>query len=170
MRSSHLLLVPVVLATFAAGPLPADTFAPKDGKFAVNFPGRPKETKSSPASPIGELKVYTATYATNEGQIYLTSYTDFPPEATKPEMRDTLYDGILTGLTGKDGKLVTKKEIDVGSEKLPGREFVVDKGKQQVKVWVVLRGNRLYQVAVHGPGEFVTGKDAAAFLDSFQLK
>lgn len=170
MRITAITVVVGLLAAPLTAQSAGDPFQSKDGKFAVKFPGKPRETTQKPASPIGDLKVYTATFATNEGHVFLTSYTDFPAGATKPENRGSLYDGVRDGLQGKDGKVVMEKEIEVGDAKLPGREFVVDKGKQQAKVRVVLRDNRLYQVAVHGPGEFVTGKEAAAFLDSFQLK
>ena len=38
-----------------------------------------------------------------------------------------------------------------------------------MKFRVVLRDGRLYQVAVIGTASFVKGKDARAFLESFEL-
>ena len=52
---------------------------------------------------------------------------------------------------------------------MPGREFVVDKGKQRVRYRVVLRDARLYQVAAIGTADFATGKDATQFFESFEL-
>ena len=149
----------------------AEPFASKDGKFTVRFPGKPKETTTTPKSPLGELKVHTATYATAEANVFMASYTDFPDGTGKPETRDTLYEGVREGLKGKDGVAVNdmEKEFEVGKEKLPGREFDVTQGKQKLRFRVVLRGDRLYQVAVIGTQAFVESKEAFGFLDSFAL-
>jgi hypothetical protein len=146
-----------------------EPFASKDGKFTVRFPGKPKETTTTPKSPLGELKVHTATYATAEANVFMASFTDFPDGTGKPETRDTLYEGVREGLKGKDGVAVNDKEIEVGREKLPGREFDVTQGKQKMRFRVVLRGDRLYQVAVIGTQAFVESKEATGFLDSFTL-
>ena len=39
-----------------------------------------------------------------------------------------------------------------------------------VRVTLILAGDRLYQVFVHGPKEFATGKAADTFLESFEIK
>src|SRR3954469_1016581 len=129
---------------------PADDFKlkPKDGHFSVRFPGKPKETTQTAKSPIGDLKVYTATFATADGNAYLVSYTEFPAEAIKPENRETLYDGARTGLLGNDGKVAAEKKVEVGRGKLAGREILIDKGKQQLRYRVVAKDTRLYQVAI----------------------
>ncbi len=142
---------------------------PKGGHFAIRFPGRPKENTQSTKTDLGTLKVYTATYALPDGNVYLVSFTEFPAEAVKPDLRGTLYDGVVNGIKGKDGMLVgTEKEIEIGKEK--GREVVIDKGKQQTRFRVVVKDDRLYQIALVGSGEFATGKAATAFLDSFEFK
>lgn len=152
-----LLLAPVAAAQ--------ETYAPKGGGFSVHLPGVPKEKSQTAKTPIGDLKIRTATYATADGSVYLVSYTDFPPGAIKPDDHGRLIDSVRDALKGKDGKVVSEKEIAVGPEK--GREVVIDKGKQQTRFRVVVRDHRLYQLAALGTGEFVTGKDATAFLDSF---
>ena len=75
-------------------------------------------------------------------------------------------------MKGRDGKLVgDEKTIQFGADKWPGREFTVDKdkGKQRIKFRVVIRNNRVYQVVAIGTAEFANGKDATAFLESFEL-
>ena len=142
---------------------------PKDGGFTVRFPDKPKEATQTASTAIGKLNVYTATYALPDGSVYLASYTEFPANAVKPEVRKTLFDGVVKGLKGKDGNVVgEEKELDIGKEK--GREVVIDKGKVQSRYRMVVKDNRLIQLAAIGTGEFITGKDATAFLDSFEFK
>lgn len=141
-----------------------------EGKYSVKFPGAPKVSAQTNKSAVGDLTVNIATYANSDGSAFLVSYTDFPEKATKPENHATLFEGIRKGVTGKDGKLSgeeTKHEI--GPDKLPCREFTVEKGKQRIRYRVILRDNRVYQIAAIGTEAFATGKEGTAFLDSFQV-
>jgi hypothetical protein len=147
-----------------------EVYAPKDGRFSAKFPGKPKETTQTAKSPLGDLKVFTATYATADGNIFMVSYNDFPEGAAKPDARDTLYDGVRDGLKGKDGRFIAEKAIEVGPDKLPGREIELEKDKKRLRFRVVLRDGRLYQAAAVGTSAFAAGKDATGFLDSFELK
>ena len=163
-------LVVLLLGTSAAAAQPAgEVFSPRDGGFSVRFPGRPKDSTQTAKSRLGDLRVFTATYATGEGNVYLVSHTDFPPGATKPENRATLFDGVRDGLKGKDGKVLSEKDAEIGPNKLAGRDIELEKGKQRVRFRVVVSGDRLYQVAAIGTPAFVGGKEAGAFLDSFEL-
>lgn len=137
--------------------------------FSAVFPGKPKEANQTAKTPVGDLKVYTATFATADGNVFLLSHTEFPAEAVKADNHPALFDGVREGLKGKDGKLVSEKPVEVGAGKLAGREVVVDKGKRQTRFRLAVKGNRLYQVAAVGTGEFVTGAEATAFLDSLDL-
>jgi hypothetical protein len=163
-----------IVATFSClslfGQPPIEPHAPKDGKYAARFPGKPKDTTQTVKTEIGSLKVNVALYANADGNASWVSYTDYPSEAIKANVRSKLIDGARDALKGVDGKVVTEKDIEFGSPKLPGREVVIDRGKQQVRVRFLIRDARLFQVGVLGPGEFVTGKDATAFLDSFEVK
>jgi hypothetical protein len=142
-------------------------FNHKDGHSSVVFPGKPRETTQTVKTDAGDLNVTTTTYATPDGSGYLVSYTELPAALTKPENRDDLFRGVRTGLMGKNGKLVTEKKATVGG--VEGREILIDKGKQQTRFRVAVMGTRLYQVATLGTGEFVTGPDSTAFLDSFEF-
>ena len=97
------------------------------------------------------------------------------PGATKLETEVSrpvflFFDGVVSGVKGKDGKVVgEEKVLEFGQDKLPGRELVVDKGKQRIRFRAVLRDTRLYQVAVIGTAAFVAGRDASGFIESLAL-
>jgi hypothetical protein len=166
---SWLVVSLIVLAAAPASAQRGEVYAPNDGRFSVRFPGKPKETTQTAKSTIGELTVATATYATSDGNVYMVSYTDFPNGAAKPETSATLFDGVREGLKGKDGKLLDEKEIKVGANKLTGRDIDIEKDKKRMRFRVTLRDGRLYQIAVIGTASFVKGKDATAFIESFDL-
>jgi len=168
MRTTLAALIPLIALTVASAQTKPEVFSPKGGKFTLKFPGKPKEVTQAAKTAVGDLNVYTATFATTEGNVYLVSYTDFPAGTVKPDGISAMYDGVREGLK-KDGKLISEKELTLGGDKLPGREILIEKGKQQLRFRVVARDNRLFQVAVVGSGDFVTGKDATAFLESFEV-
>ena len=171
MNRRGLVALTLLLAAAPALAQPrGEKYSPKDGRFAVRFPGKPREMMQTTASAIGDLKVVTATYATSDGNAFMVSYTDFPEGAARPDASETLFDGVAKGLAGKDGKIVDeKKGVTVGPEKSPARDIEVEKDRKRLKFRVVLRDGRLYQVAVIGTPSFVKGKDATAFVESFEL-
>jgi hypothetical protein len=164
-----MLAAPVVVLVAISTGAGDETFAPKGGGYTICYPGKPRESTQTAKTMIGDVKITTATYATSDGNVYMVSYNDFPEGATKPENRNSLYDGVREGIKGRDGKLIGEEVLAFGADKLPGREYVIDKGKQRMKFRVVLRDNRMYQVAVIGTNNFVAGKEAKSFLDSFAL-
>jgi hypothetical protein len=148
---------------------PPETYAPDGAGFEVKFPARPKETKATPTTKLGKLKVVTATYANADNNVFMVSYTDFPEGTAKGNNRDVLLDGVREGLKGKDGTVLLDNPVKVGADELPGRELTLQKDRQHVRVTAILRGDRLFQVGVVGAKEFVASKEATAFLKSFEL-
>jgi hypothetical protein len=166
---------PAALALLAALlPAPAhaqpagEKYAPRDGGFAVRFPGTPKETAQAARSPLGELTVVTATYVTAEGNVYLVSYTDFPLDDGPKDARTALLDGVREGLK-KDGTVLSDDEVKDLPDGVVGRDLELKKGAQRVRVRVLLRGGRVYQVGAVGSEVFATGKAVKGFIESFEL-
>ena len=172
-----------ILLTFTSGqPILQrswEKYAPKDGMFTILFPGTPKVTEQTTKSQIGEVKVYTATYATSDGNIYMISYSDLPPGATKADNLGSLFEGVREGAKGKDGTVLEDEAVtfEFGSEKYPGHKLELKKKmnerEQLAKLWVIVSDNRLYQIWVIGKGvdknSFAKSKDATKFLNSFEL-
>lgn len=164
------VLVLLAVTPAAHQPPPAGLYGPKGGGYTVVFPDRPKDETKSVKTAAGELKVHTATYATADGYTFLASHTDFPAGAVEPADLPKMYDRVAEQLKGKDGKLVSNKDVTVGATKWAAREVVIDRGKQQARFRLVAKGDRLLQLAAVGPGPFVTGAEATAFLDSLKLE
>ncbi len=160
----------VLLATAAAQAQPEGVdVSPKGGRFKVRFPGKPEEKSQKAKTPLGELTVYTATFATADGNVYLVSHVDYPAAAGTPAEHETLLNGARDGLKGKNGKVVADGPVTNLPDKAAGREVVIDQGKVQLRYRILIRDGRLFQVGAVGTGGFVTGKAATAFLDSFDL-
>jgi hypothetical protein len=176
-------LVLLALGTAAAAQPAGEAFKPKDQGFSVRFPLKSKDTPTEKTQSVKSdlsddpLQVYTATYGpSSSGDVYLVSSTKFPPGSIKPETHDALYDGVREGLK-KDGEVQKdEKDLKFKGDGQPMREFTIVKvkDKEKTKLFlrfrVLIRGDRLYQVAVVGSDVFVMkSKDAQDFLDSFEV-
>ena len=169
MRRLAALAVAAFLVAGALDARAAEKYAPDGGQFEVTFPGNPKESTTDAKSKLGKLKVFTATYANADGNVFMVSYTDFPEGTARGDNRETVFDGARAGLKGKDGEVLESEPRGFGKAKIDGHEIVVRKDKVRVRVWLMIRGDRLFQVGVIGTPDFVNGKEATAFLRSFDL-
>jgi hypothetical protein len=162
------LLLLVLVPTIALGQ-GTDSYSSKEGRFSVQFPGKPKENTQKRNTPLGQLQVVATTFAMADGSAFLVSYTDFPPGTATAETRGSLFDGAREALAAGRGKVVTEKQLDFGPDKLPARELVVQMGDDQAIFRLILRGDRIYHVAVMGKAAFVSGEKATKFLASFEI-
>ena len=62
MRTAALVLLLVPASASAQ-----EVYAPRDGRFAITFPGKPKENSQTARTDLGSLKIHTATFATADG-------------------------------------------------------------------------------------------------------
>jgi hypothetical protein len=96
-------------------------------------------------------------------------YMDLPEKA-KSIPAKIILDGAENGQTKLDGvKLDSSKDLEFGKNKFPCRETVVDQNGNKTKSRVILAETRLYTLVVGGPKDFATSKEAAAFIDSFEI-
>jgi hypothetical protein len=155
------------LAPAVLGRPAEEVYTSKAGGYSAKFPGTPKEGTRTQKASNGDVKVYYALFGTANGTAFFTSHNDYAGKASA-EQRKVILDEIVKKATA-DGKPADVKDIEVGADKLPGRAYLVDKPKISVRGVVVMKDARVYQAIVTGPKDFVTGKEATAFLDSLQI-
>lgn len=146
------------------------TFTSKEGRFSVALPGKPKEETKQATTPSGKKKEFrTFTLVSAPDRIYLVNYNDYPEAVVRePKNKETAFDAIRKGL---GGKVVSEKKISVGKNKSPGRELLIElpmKIFYRARIFFV--GKRLYQTVAMGADEFVRGKKADQFFDSFKVE
>ena len=71
IRAGAFLLL-IALATSATAAQRGETYAPRDGRFTIRFPGKPKESEQTAKSGNGELRVVTGTYANSDGNAFMS--------------------------------------------------------------------------------------------------
>src|SRR5947208_2985795 len=129
MRAAVLTLAAGAVVALALPARADEEYKPKDAGFSVKFPGKPKEMTQTTKTTVGEIKVVMATYATPAGVAYLASHNDLPFDKVPDEQRKLVIEGVVNGIKGADGKVIESKDVEFGTDKLPGKTYTVDKGK-----------------------------------------
>jgi hypothetical protein len=167
------LIAVAALAVFAAAlsaqPKKVDTA--KEGKFTAKFPNGPAvETKSAGGMT---LHIYLADHDKGKGG-FTVIYGDLPAEVLKAPKPEQVLESAEKGL--KDyfkADVKESKAATFGAKKYPARDIRAEKvdvtGQWNLRGRMVLAGNRLYQVYVYGPKDFLDSKEAEEFLSSFQI-
>jgi hypothetical protein len=169
------ILVSSVIALVLAGPGAADS--PKitfekvtsaAGRFAADMPGQPAETTEK--LPSGTLHSFAVMAA--GPSVFRIKYIDFPEgEVTKKNDPQGSLKAFRSGF--REGKTFEgDKEISLGTEKIPGREYRLEADKGVfVRERLYVTGDRLYIVHVGSlNNKDFLGSDAAnRFFDSFKI-
>ena len=161
----------VFSAALAAQPEKLDTV--KDGKFKAAFPAAPASVKKSAGGLT--LTIFSSADDKAKGG-YTVIYGDLPPESLKAPKPEQVLESAEKGLKDYFKATVNEKESKAttfGAKKYPARQVVAEKmdlsGEWNLRGTLVLVGNRLYQVYVYGPKDFLASKEADAFLASFEI-
>jgi hypothetical protein len=149
-------------------------FTSKEGKFAAKFPGEPKTVNQK----VKDLDmVITIVEKGKSG--FAVIFADLPELAVKAGADKVLEGGENGMLNNTKAKLIKSKETKFKSngKEFPAREILAEKladkqtqkEDQYVRVTLILAEARLYQVLVVGEKDIVTGKEADAFIASFDI-
>jgi hypothetical protein len=168
-----LALALVTLPAFAsaADDKPVVVFS-EGGKFSVTMPEKPARKVQKVPTQVGDIEAHYFVVERN-ARGYLACYSDYPKGSVTEDNVQKVLDGAVDGcVKGLKGKLLSDEKAALGKEKHPGRELLIalPAGGLRYRARCYLVGDRLYQVVVIGAEDFVKGKAAGAFLDSFSLE
>lgn len=144
-----------------------------DGRFTAKFPNGP--TAATKTAGGLTLNVLTADHDKGKGGLLVT-YSDIPADKLKaptPEQvllscRDALKKDFMLKFPEDEEKKDRKVEV-VKDGKNAKLDIEGSRDMLSLKGFIVLSGDRLYQVYAYGPKEYVTGEEAKAFLASFKI-
>lgn len=146
-------------------------FTSKEGKFSVAFPEKPAEKTSK--VKVGDREVDHHLFTAKQAdRAQIVSYVDYD-KAVVGEDKDKFLAGVVErNVVNLKGKVAVNEKVSLGKGKHPGRDVRVEMPdkKQLYRAQVFLVGNRLYQVVVLGPEEFVKGKEVDDYLKSFTVE
>lgn len=170
MRRCILMFATVLIATAvtpAIGDEKLTEYRNDTGKFKILFPGKPS---MSTVKGMGDVMVQVFAVESG-GSAYTINYYDSPNplrDEDSPKLLDGEIDGFYKALAGKKA---TQKEIKL-QDKHKGAEHtgtITKPADLSVRGRTFIVGQRVYNVLLLGPPNFVTAKPAQQYLDSFQV-
>ncbi len=145
------------------------TIKPGDGRYSIDMPSQPKETKQTALTAAGPTELHQFAVAVGKSEAFVTTYGDFPTGSLKrpPAMlMSEIENTVLSGMKG--GRLRSHQVIALGQ--YPGRAFTIDLPDGTVydqRVYFV--GNRLYQNIAVTTGDRTNDPRVKFFFDSFKV-
>lgn len=140
--------------------------------YSITFPGTPSEQPIQEVpTAIGTVEMNTVMYEQSNTVAYMVAYTEYPSEYVS----ETDAESLLSG--GKDGALeslsadIVTNEENVTLDGHPGMKFsgMSTSLGYYVEYYLILKENKLYQVAILEQGAYPEADKKAAFFDSFKL-
>ncbi|HJZ56158.1 MAG TPA: hypothetical protein VKE74_14420 [Gemmataceae bacterium] len=143
-------------------------YASSAGKYKVLFPGPVFTETLEVKTPTGAQSLTLDSVSLPGEILFVVSYIDTPADTAKAPPGQRL-DKIRDAARGEDGKVLSEKDLLIGTDKLPARDVVIQKPAVVIRTRIVLAEKRLYQVMIQGKREFVTAATADRFFDSFEV-
>lgn len=168
MRARIVALVALVALISGASGQEFQQFASATGRYKAMFPGVVKSETTDIDAGKDKLKLTLDSVELKGDTTFLVSFVDATDEVAKKPAGPRL-DKVRDGNKGTNGKVIEDKEIEVGPEKYPGRDILIESPGGYIRNRAVIAGNRLYQVMVQGTKDVVTSPSADKFINSFEI-
>lgn len=146
-------------------------YASGAGKYKAQFPGEVRtETTDIKAGKDGKdrLRLTMDMVELKGDTVFMVSFIDATDEIAKTPAA-TRLDKVRDGNKGDSGKVLAEANIQLGAEKHPGRDIILETPNGYIRNRAVIVGNRLYQVMVQGSKDVVTSASADKFIGSFEV-
>jgi hypothetical protein len=132
------------------------------------MPGQPEEEVTSLDTMYGPAPFHQ--FAISFGAAHcIIGVTEFDPQVSEDASIEERYDRSIEGLAEMQERTLIQDER-VESSGYTGREAVVEvKGKVIVHTRLFLVGDRLYQINITYPPDYVSPKAVAYYLDSLRI-
>ena len=122
-----------------------DKFVSTEGKYSIAFPKAPME--STGFMDFKKTKVFMASYDISETCTAIVFYCDYP-ELIKQDKIKANLDAVTDGIRGDKGKISDAKDLELGTDKVPGRTCQIERDDTYFQCRVFIARKRLYQVVV----------------------
>lgn len=143
-------------------------FESRDGRFSVQFPGRPVRSEQKTRTDIGYVVSVRFTVTYSKRVTYDLTFSDFPKAQIASVSPQKLLNAARDSLVYQTGGRV-KMEAHSLHSTIPSRNLqIIGHNGTRYDVKLLFADDRLYQLLV--ASQYVAAPDARRFFDSFSLK
>lgn len=172
-RCLLLMLAVFTLTTFVHGQdadkLKFQKHQSKEGKYKVEFPGKPTTQNQKAKTELGEITIFLDVVPLGQNMAFIVSYNDYPEAITSADPM-TVLNGVRDGNKGNDGEIVEDKADVFGPDKIPCKRIYIKKPNDlYMKNLMIMKGTRLYQVMVVARKPAIDSPAIDKYYKSFEL-
>lgn len=148
-------------------------FTSEDGNFTVLFPEIPEDDAQNVDTELGQIKMHTFMHEISSTEIMMIAYSDYPTAFIESTTADEL---LANGKSGGLGSLFTNPVMDEDvhikfRDKYEAVKFKAHEegGGFYVNYLIILKGNRVYQLAKLRDGSYSSQANVEKFYSSFKF-
>lgn len=156
-------------AVLAAADEPTERYANAEGGYVALFPVGADVKVKTVDIPGGLKAVVTTAVLKASQQTYIVTYTPHQKGVLKAPAKAILELGEKATVGQPKTTRLASKDFTVGKAKYPAREILTIRDGHETRTRFIAADPVLYTLVVGGPKEFASGKDASAFLDTFEF-
>lgn len=148
-------------------------FTSKDQSFSIEFPDTPAEQVQNIPTDVGDIEMHLFMHEVSDEEAYMVAYSDYPEEMVRQSDPQAMLDGAKNGgLENIFTDPILENEKDFMFNKVfPAKSFNArQKDGFYVNYLLIMKENRLYQIAIMKIGSYTDVKSNKQFFDSFKLK
>lgn len=143
-------------------------FTSKKGKFKIQFPGEPVESKETVDTDAGKIDMVTYMYEQGTSKVFMVAYSDYPADMISSNDSKDLLKGAKEGFTGNLQLTIDFEEFFM-IDGFQGLYFKASNSSYYTAVKQILVNNRLFQVGILSAEGEVSVNDIQDFLETFEL-
>lgn len=148
-------------------PAAGSTYTSEPGRFKATFAAEPAYSTDSTYRWESSTVTLHRYEAKGDSCRMTVLYFDLPDAAQPRSARDLAQQHVQAMTKGREDSILERKQYVMGG--LPVEVARLAELDQQSLAFVVVKGDRVYQVVTTGTAQTVQGSEARAFLSSFRV-
>jgi len=153
----------------AAGDAETERYVSAEGGYVAYFPVGAEVKVKTEELPGGLKSGVTTAILKAKAQTFIVTYTPHQKGVLKTNAKAVLDLGEKVVVGVPKTTRVSAKDFTLGKQKYPVRELLTLRDGNETRTRIILADPVLYTLVVGGPKEFASGKEATAFLDTFEF-
>lgn len=141
------------------------SFSSEDGRYSIIFPGEPKGIDQVQDTEAGEILLHMDMYEKSATEVFMVGYNDYPSD---------LEINIEDAMNGAKNAMNLDVDDYLKAGEKNGNPTLEFKARStnsnyHVHYYLVIDGQRMYQVAMLRDGSYPTRKEVDEFIGSFKI-
>ena len=145
----------------------AGYFSSQDGRFMVDFPGRPEHSSDLVDTDVGKVRSHSFIHSPSATEAFMVFYADYPSDYVRSIKPDEMLGKALAGAMKPLGVEGVEDSEQFTLNGMPALDFRTQGEALHMVGRIILDGNRLFQITIIRDGNYPSQETIDKFFDSF---